>query len=145
MEEKKGCTVVNHYYGCCGGTGNSGAGAENVYSTEETVCGTWIDGKPIYRKVISGKLANDSGTALLFANVSDLMIDRVISLGGNTFSNNNLLQMTFQASYDAPTGLKTAVNMLYNNETGEILYHFLDTSKYYYGHAAYVIIEYTKK
>lgn len=25
----------------------------NVYSTEETVIGTWIDGKPIYRKVIT--------------------------------------------------------------------------------------------
>ncbi len=23
MDEKKGCTVVNHYYGCCGGNGTS--------------------------------------------------------------------------------------------------------------------------
>jgi hypothetical protein len=119
--------------------------SKEVYSFDEVEIGTWVDGKPIYRKVITGNLAKDSGTALVFSNVSELMIDRVISLSGNTFSNNNLLQMTFQTSYDAPTGLKTSVNLYYNNETGEILYHFLDTTKYYYGHTAYVIIEYTKK
>lgn len=26
---------------------------DNVYSTEETVVGTWTDGKPLYRKVVS--------------------------------------------------------------------------------------------
>ena len=26
---------------------------DNVYSTEETIVGKWIDGKPIYRKVVS--------------------------------------------------------------------------------------------
>lgn len=32
---------------------------DNAYSTEETKIGTWIDGKPIYRKVIScGVLPN---------------------------------------------------------------------------------------
>lgn len=29
-----------------------GGGSMNNYSTEETVIGTWIDGKPLYRKVI---------------------------------------------------------------------------------------------
>lgn len=28
-----------------------GGGAGEVYSTEETVIGTWIDGKPLYRRV----------------------------------------------------------------------------------------------
>ena len=28
-------------------------GSKFVYSTEETICGTWIDGKPLYRKVIT--------------------------------------------------------------------------------------------
>lgn len=32
---------------------------DNVYSTSETVCGTWINGKPLYRKVINfGELPN---------------------------------------------------------------------------------------
>lgn len=32
------------------GTGGGGSGGREVYSTEETEVGTWIDGKPIYRK-----------------------------------------------------------------------------------------------
>ena len=34
----------------------------NVYSTEETICGTWIDGKPIYRKCFSGSWTVPSST-----------------------------------------------------------------------------------
>lgn len=36
--------------------------SNNVYSTEETVIGTWIDGKPIYRKVILTNTGEPSGT-----------------------------------------------------------------------------------
>lgn len=32
--------------------GGSSGGTSDIYSTEESVIGTWIDGKPIYRKVI---------------------------------------------------------------------------------------------
>ncbi|MFT4008058.1 MAG: hypothetical protein QM683_21475 [Lacrimispora sp.] len=46
--ENRYCLQMVSCDGC--GTGNGGAPVENVYSTEETVCGTWIDGKPIYRK-----------------------------------------------------------------------------------------------
>ena len=33
------------------GVGGSGGSSEEIYSTEETRIGTWIDGKPLYRKV----------------------------------------------------------------------------------------------
>ena len=36
-----------------GGSGDSGNSSEEIYSTEETRIGTWIDGKPLYRKVVS--------------------------------------------------------------------------------------------
>lgn len=37
----------------------------NTYSTEEQVIGTWIDGKPIYRKVISiGSLPNNGSVSI---------------------------------------------------------------------------------
>ena len=52
------------------GTGGSGGGASSeVYSTDEIEIGTWIDGKPIYQKVVrvtlsstakSGSVASDS-------------------------------------------------------------------------------------
>ena len=145
MDEKKGCTVVNHYYGDCGGNGNVNPGAENIYSTEETICGTWTDGTPIYRKVIAGKFAKDSGNGLIFANVSDLKIDLLINLYGNAIVNRNTAQMTMQVSYNTTNGLSAAVNMYYHNETGNICYQFLNNGGDYSGCAANVIIEYTKK
>ncbi len=120
-------------------------GTENVYSTEETVCGTWIDGKPIYRKVISGKLANQSGNGLKFANVSGLKIDRMVNLYGNMSDNNNDIQITLQTSYNKTDGLSSAVNMAYSNVTGDIGYHLLGTQASYAGATAYVVIEYTKQ
>ena len=52
--------------------GGGGGTGENVYSTEETVVGTWIDGRNIYRKVFVGS----SGTY----DVSNLNIDVIIRL-----------------------------------------------------------------
>ena len=48
------------------------------YSTSEKIVGTWIDGKPIYRRILSG--TKTSGTALNFPTISN--IAEVISLNG---------------------------------------------------------------
>jgi len=131
---------------CCStDNGNCGSTAENVYSTEETVCGKWIDGKPIYRKVIPGKLAIDSGDSLVFANVSELKIDRVINLYGNMSDKLNAYQVVLQASYNREKYLSAAANMFYCNATGIIEYHYFSNNGQYSGGTAYVIIEYTKK
>lgn len=43
------------------GSSSSGGDVLDVYSTEETIIGTWIDGSPIYRKVVEyGKLGSVS-------------------------------------------------------------------------------------
>lgn len=140
MENRYCLQMVSCGDGCCGN-----GGSENVYSTEETVCGKWIDGKPIYRKVIPGKLAEESGTSFVFANVSELKIDRVINLYGNMIGMNNKIQITLQTSYNATTALNAAVNMYYDIETENIRYHFVNVQGNYSGCSANVIIEYTKK
>lgn len=48
-----------------------GSGGGEVYSTEETRIGTWVDGKPIYRKVFSGT-SGGSGTSIQFGTVDSL-------------------------------------------------------------------------
>ena len=45
----------------------------NTYSTTEQVVGTWIDGKPIYRKVITGSWSSANGTINLVDNVSSIV------------------------------------------------------------------------
>ena len=140
-DEKRSCITIN--CGCCEGSG--GISAENIYSTEETVCGTWIDGKPIYRKVISGTLAEQNGNGLVFANVSELQIDRLINLHGNMFDYDRTAQLAFPISYNRTNGLFGAINMFYGNETGNIFYHYLNNNGEYSGSTAYVILEYTKQ
>ena len=138
MEDRYCLQMVRCGDGC-------GTRAENVYSTEEIVCGKWIDGKPIYRKVITGKLADKSGDALVFANVSELEIDELINLYGKLSDKNNLNKMAIPVSFNQVSGVYYAVNMYYGVETGNIFYHLLNSYGAYSGCTAYVVLEYTKK
>ena len=53
----------------------------NVYYTDETVVGKWIDGKPIYRKVINSICGN------LQTLSNELNIDFLIETKGTAWSN----------------------------------------------------------
>lgn len=63
--------MLNNIYG--GGT----MSPSDVYSTEEKVIGTWIDGKPLYRKVITGKCYNDIGSSRIY-DFTDLSINEIV-------------------------------------------------------------------
>lgn len=135
MSDKKYCIQLSE----CDGN------SKDVYSYDEIEIGTWVDGKPIYRKVIAGKLAKDSGNGIVFANVSDLKIDKVVDLYGSFADETSDTQGILQTSYNRTNGLFAAVNMGYSNATGNITYHYLNNSGYFSGCPATVIIEYTKK
>ena len=50
----------------------------DIYSTEEKVIGTWIDGKPIYRKVLSSTTISGSNVDItLPSNIDFMSIDKV--------------------------------------------------------------------
>ena len=56
-------------------------GGSNVYSEDEIVVGEWIDGKPVYRKVV--KLPNQtSNNQKITKDLSDLNIDSVLRCNG---------------------------------------------------------------
>ena len=57
-----------------------------VYSTEEQVVGTWIDGKPIYRKCFTGALSQTERSVFI-DNTNNK--DKLISTKGFIFSNVN--------------------------------------------------------
>lgn len=65
------------------GSGGGGS-SEDVYSTEETRIGTWIDGKPLYRKAYSGISPTDMNT---WGNVQFVStdVDAVISFNGSIY------------------------------------------------------------
>lgn len=57
-------------FGVMGGDGSGNSGGE-VYSTEETVIGTWIDGKPLYRKVVTTVTGSVGNTGQVLFSLPD--------------------------------------------------------------------------
>lgn len=55
-----------------------------TYSTEETRIGTWIDGKPLYRRIIIPENITSSGMIATIPNV-----DTVFSLTGTCYSSSS--------------------------------------------------------
>ena len=115
-----------------------------TYSTDETRIGTWIDGKPIYRKVITAQMATAGGTTTI--NLANYGIDA---------SNVKRYEIYANSSTDS---IIMAINPLWTTMTGAIQCRCL----LYYGggsselrlvnasgvnlssYTATVILEYTK-
>ena len=105
-----------------------------TYSTTETVVGTWIDGKPIYRKVINSTIAN------IQSLINNLNIDTPIRFNGLA---------------DSKYGYAWAENTRYTAESGySNVYHWSQSkprtiswefeSYYENNRPVMVILEYTK-
>lgn len=58
---------------------------QDVYSTDAVVIGEWIDGKPIYRKVIKTTLTNPSDIGI---DINDT-VDSFVSVRGNAYDSGN--------------------------------------------------------
>ena len=55
-------------------------GSENqIYSTDETIIGTWVNGKPLYRKIV--KASVNQGNHEVY-DVSDMNLDEIINMRG---------------------------------------------------------------
>lgn len=63
-------------------SGSSSSGEPlDIYSTEERRIGTWIDGKPIYRKVFSGTTGGVNVKKAIY-DLSNLNIETAVNLYG---------------------------------------------------------------
>ena len=65
-----------------------------VYTTDETVIGTWVDGKPLYRKVINLNCptCSDNGVfADATTDVSSLNIDYIMFKYVNIYTSNDVI------------------------------------------------------
>ena len=110
---------------------------DEIYSTEEQRVGTWIDGKPIYRKILADiQLLNNPGTQNIQHDINN--IDNVINLKG--FMKNSLESIPIQSVYrPVPNSQYFDIGLLIN-DTNITLTYCTDRSSY----KAYIIIEYTK-
>ena len=149
-----GTTTATISDGADGQGGGSGGGASDVYSTEETAIGTWIDGKTIYRKVIEvGKLAsvssgNYSTVTTTFSDVACgelLRTTGIIKYGTTTrivvdggFSNLQLNPSTTHSTYIKD--IEKSRLTLIGSSTSVKLWYGADWGGYNYT----LVVEYTK-
>ena len=103
-----------------------------VYSTLETRIGTWIDGKPIYRRVIETTVPNATGKWLPAERVDN--VDKVIRL--DTFVE--------RADLTIPGNFGTHFYVGYLLKESSIGVYIGSNQADYIGRPFYAIIEYTK-
>lgn len=123
---------------------NLGDLGTEVYSTNETVIGTWIDGKPIYRKVIYNNdatkyvLGEDNTINIPVVNANE--IEEIIKYDGyaaDTANSNSVLSIL---QYCKEWG--NSFWSYFSNADGNLYIRSLANNNYYY--IRVVIVEYTK-
>lgn len=103
----------------------------NIYSTTETVIGTWVNNKPIYRKVVARNITATNGTNI---SLSSLNIDELLKVKSiNKKASNNF---TFYDNFFDSSEEK--ITLHYKND---IIEFWTATGT---GYTSTVWIEYTK-
>lgn len=107
-----------------------------TYSTEEKQIGYWIDGKPLYRKVLNVGALLDTANKSIPINVSDL--DKIINMYGYSYNGSVFIPLP----YPHTTSLSSQITISFNVDTNYLIVGtgsdrtaFTET---------YVTIEYTK-
>jgi hypothetical protein len=119
---------------------NNNVGKE-VYSTTEQVIGTWIDGKPLYRRVLTTYSTQEDTNYKYLTFITDNTI-KIVNSYGRIFeyrNNNNI-------NYGIPTGNfgLGEISSVYQNNAG-LLYLTIDKTHVFSNIVSlYIIIEYTK-
>ena len=104
----------------------------SVYSTDEMIIGRWIDGKPLYRKVVQGNITSKN-QSLFVVNAN---VETMISIRGYDFSN-GIYYFPFNYTQDGST--QKAV--FYKKDTDTIEFRSNSSES---GEVFVVILEYTK-
>ena len=113
---------------------------KEVYSTTEQVVGTWIDGKPLYRKVINmGTLPSQNQTKNVAHNINNL--EFIIKLEGVAKNPTSGFYQKLPIVTDVVSNNTSQIVQFYANNTNISYYASVDRSAYT---ESYAIIEYTK-
>lgn len=148
-------TISDGKDGTSGGGSSSGGGNTDVYSTEETAIGTWIDGKTIYRKVIEvGTLPRiTTGDYDYYDYVfSDTSVDQIISMsailkyGANTHTcvhgSYNMIMLETATSVSKLQSIfnQNLVQLISTNGLGVRIYY----GKTFGNYNCHLIVDYVK-
>lgn len=155
VQKSKGLYVIDDGNSGSGGGGSSGSSGE-VYSTEEVRIGTWIDGKPLYRKVFSfpGGIAfrealTDNVTVVSQSRLESMNVDLICGMRGSFYSDGsaNILPYivpSVSTSSTTPITSILAIYMRYDARAGVYFSKISNISASISYSYAWGSIEYTK-
>ena len=105
------------------------------YSTTEKIVGTWTDGKPIYRKVVSGTFTTKN------QQVNITGVDNILNAWGYIVMNENVKMVFGQCVMlnDKSDGQGSRAVIIYGTQVR------LDVDDQYVGKTFEVVVEYTKQ
>lgn len=89
-QQSKGLYVISDG---ADGLGSNGSSTGEVYSTEETRIGTWIDGKPLYRRVLQFQSPGNSNTPVVVYSDFTIANYTPVHLYGIIFATNSTLPL----------------------------------------------------
>lgn len=112
------------------------SGASNdVYSTEETRIGTWVDGKPLYRKVFVGPFAGVNVSTVVGTETPD--VDAVTYLSAITLLTNGRWT-------PFPYPPSSTIWAVCQFAADDHKVYIITNNPVFVGHDAYVVMHYTK-
>lgn len=76
------CYIIKTEEDSGSGGGAGGESAGEIYSTEETRIGTWVDGKPVYRKTLDITIGYANGAWYPIPSTIEMNIDAIVDLRG---------------------------------------------------------------
>ena len=133
-ERNKGLYVISD--GDEGG-GGGGGGSEEVYSTEETRIGTWIDGKPIYRKVYVLNSGQNGEHMIDVPGFDVSQIDTMVRM-------NAIIKGIQSSGTWVQDGWNFSASNLLNFQISEGHMRIAHSPAFYANRPLWVILEYTK-
>ena len=115
---------------------------KEVYSTDETVIGTWIDGKTIYRKcIVNNGSFSEQGTVL---PVDLSNVDRIIEFHGTGIFNSLYeFNINFSNGYSPGAAFRFGVFKDIQSNTLNLIFETASTPKSLT--KTFVFMDYTKK
>ena len=114
---------------------SSGGSSSDIYSTEETIVGTWIDGRPLYRKVVIIDDIGDAGNLHIPYNIDNA--DIVWVDGSASFVTNNMETLPASCHYGGNDWIRSWVSLRNKNIRVRTLANLT-------GYAGYITLLYTK-
>ena len=125
------------------GNGGGGGSSEEIYSTEETRIGTWIDGKPLYQRTW---IAHSAATGQVWTETGIVIEDLDELVDYSVIGKTNISNVFAKLPFFENAGSYAAVNYWTGTDgkTGFYTFCYHQSGNYFYNMPLHITARYTK-